>query len=182
MTDNVIRLEDAERAFRDRTNQSLGTDGLGAAGMELAAAILRDRQDLPTDLDVQVQELSRIRKAIASLRLYEERLNNAVLEHKPSKNFVAAGLSCEIRGGKDRKAWDSHGLLRELRKVAKRQNVNIATGERVMDDDEALMHVIESAARLEWRVTYLRGNDIEVDEFCETSPGKRTVVITDPDQ
>lgn len=154
--------------------------------MALAAANLRDREALPDDLDVLVRELRDIDSAIASLRSYRERLNNAVLEHRPPKNFTAGGIGCEIRGGKDRKfTKDQHrDLAFAVAKKALAERLDAArfTGGVIETSEwEAVLSGLLACASIGyWRKGELAGREIDIDEYAESTPGRRNVVLLDP--
>lgn len=174
MTENVVPLRpDAEPA-----TPHVPTLGL-MSGIAEMSEILRDGERLPEGREGLGRELLLVRRAIAALRLYDERLSNAfIADVGKDRSPVVDGLPpIEIKSGANRSEWDRRGLLHELRHVARRQNVDMSTGEKQMSDDEALMHVIDAAARLEWRVTVLRGYGIDADAYCTKTPGRKSVVF-----
>lgn len=135
--------------------------------------------ELATTAEDLGRDLAMVRDARRFLGMLEERLEGALAEAMPTKVYPIPGVGVfERKRSTDRRAWDTHALLRECRRVAQRQNVDMGTGEMQMSSDEALMHVIEAAFRLEPRITALRGYEIDPDDYCASSPGRTRVTYT----
>jgi hypothetical protein len=74
----------------------------------------------------------------------------------------------------DRKAWDHEqvysALLRHLHQAGTVKEVDELTGEiRELDPMEAAFRLLKACANPTWRVTALRQQGLQPDEFCQTT-------------
>lgn len=95
------------------------------------------------------------------------------------------GITLERKRGTDRRSWDSMALLQE---VIRRSVDPDGTGElppvgeviqRLHDGVSACVPVTGS---LGWRVGALRAIGLDPDEWCETSPGRTSVIVRGGEQ
>lgn len=159
LRDLGTRLDDLE----DEASDLLGTTGIPA-------------------LAVLLDEVRSVRQALGLReRAIEDLLTDVMFED----TMEVPGLGVvQRRQGKDRKGWDSEGLLST---VIRRSLDPEQTGE-LPDLPEAVERIrigVLAAAPLTastgWRVTALKALDLDPDEWCTTSPGRASVQITKAD-
>jgi hypothetical protein len=121
------------------------------------------------------QELYAIRSQIASLKLREGELVDRLAAEMTDDRLELEGVGVfERRRKADRKAWDHEGvysaLLRHLRQAGTVKEVDELTGEiRELDPMEAAFRLLKACANPTWRVTALRQQGLQPDEFCQTT-------------
>lgn len=112
-----------------------------------------------------------------SLDVYETDLTDRIAERIDYEAEVD-GRVVQVRRGKDRTAWD-HDSLWSLALARSRD-------ERVLDEEtgvyedagEAALRVIRELVGVSyWKKTGLKARGIDIDEFCESKPGKVRVVF-----
>mgnify|MGYP006928495357 FL=1 len=108
-------------------------------------------------------------------------LEDALIATMTTKTLEIEGLPVlEQRGGKARKAWQSDELLPfVVRKalVSRAPNANVDTVNSVYAVVDEISKAVPFTGSLGWRVTALKAMGIDPDEFCESSPSRRTVQI-----
>lgn len=136
--------------------------------------------DLAEGHEALGRDLAMVRTARQVLAKLEERIENELYEQMPAKIVNLPGVGTfERRAGKEYKKPKTPDLLRRLMGVARRQNVDMTTGEMQKRDDEAFIDVLEAACRVEgWRVTYLRGHGIDVEDYFDVQQGRNKVQFT----
>lgn len=150
-------------------------------------ATIAELEQLTTTIDEgDVETLAQVHLDLAELkhrvtlaaRAVEERLADVM----PDKRLELPGLPVmERKKGTDRKKWQSGDLLDELLRHAA---FDAETG-AVIDDElilrqrihETLTACVPFTGSLGWRVTALRDLGLDPDEWCETAPGRISVVI-----
>ncbi len=131
-----------------------------------------------TELAHMLVDLDDIRLRIA---LALQVLEDALIATMTTKTLEIEGLPVlEQRGGKARKAWQSDELLPfVVRKalVSRAPNANVDTVNSVYAVVDEISKAVPFTGSLGWRVTALKAMGIDPDEFCESSPSRRTVQI-----
>lgn len=134
--------------------------------------------ELATTPEALGVDLALVREARQALAKLEERIENEMYTAMPSKVMNLPGVgSFERKAGKDYRKPKTADILRRLVGVARRQNVDLGTGEQTKPSDEALVDVLEAACRVEgWRVTALRGYGLDIEDYFEVHPGRNRVI------
>jgi hypothetical protein len=142
------------------------------------------------DIDTAVRDLSELREIRTALADWEYLLTTFVADYlgRNAMDLESVG-HVEVKRGVDRKEWDRQGLIRAV--LDSRRDPDPVTGEMVGSDsgravigDEFLSCSQDLARILDvWnlgapRVTSLRERGIDPDEFCTSTAGKVSVVIT----
>jgi hypothetical protein len=122
-------------------------------------------------LTADLQQLKR------SIDTYEADLTDRIAEQVEYEAEVA-GRVVQVKRGKDRTAWDHDSLFRlALARSRDERLVDEETGV-YEDPGEAALRVIRELVGVSyWKKTGLKARGIEIDEFCETKPGKVRVVF-----
>lgn len=142
------------------------------------------------DIDRAITELAELREIRSALADWEYLLTTYIADFMGRMTLTIDGVGhVEVKHGVDRKEWDRQGLIRAV--LDSRRAPDPTTGEMVGSDsgravigDEFLSCSQDLARVLDvWnlgapRVTALRERGIDPDEFCTSSPGKVSVVIT----
>lgn len=130
---------------------------------------LAEQNDLPA-LGDGLANVRRLRQAVTDLERHVER---HLADLMPSDVVnLDDDVVLERRKGSIRKKWQSEDLLRHL--VGDRV-VNPTTGENVFD---TLIECVPFTASLSWRAGALRQRGIEVDDWCEATPGRVSVKVS----
>lgn len=125
-------------------------------------------------------QLAEIRQVRTRLALTERAVEDLAADLLTDKVTEIPGLGAvEVRKGATRKAWQSADLLRHVI----RHDLTEGTGGEIPSDPMALVdHVTATVTAclpvtpsVGWRVTALRDRGVDVDEWCETTPGRKTV-------
>jgi hypothetical protein len=125
------------------------------------------------ELLVALNTARQIRQGFAGIESEIEREICAVAGeyHLDRKGEIPGVGTFEIRGGKDRREWKHQDLAAEVT----RKHLE-ATGDF---EPAALVAAILAAAQVTgWRVTVLKPQGIDPDQYCSSSPGRSTVQIT----
>lgn len=142
------------------------------------------------DIDLAVTDLAQLREVRAALGDWELVLTEWVADYLGRNTLTVDGVGhVEVKRSTDRKKWDRRALVRAV--LDSRRAPDPTTGElvgsdsgRAVIDDEFLSCSQDLGRVLDvWnlgtpRVTALRDRGIDPDEFCESSPGKTSVVIS----
>lgn len=131
------------------------------------------------DVDRAVADLARLREIKQALSDWEQELTSWLSEALGRNEIDSAGLHVEVKRGVARKAWDNDALIRlVIAKGRDERAVDKESGEALESEGEAVGRALMACARPNWRVLALRERGIDPDEFCETSPGKVSVILT----
>ncbi len=141
------------------------------------------------DLDRAAVELVELREVREALNEWEDVLVTFIADSLGSNIGEVDGVGrLEVRRGRDRKTWDRRDLLRRV--LDSRMPPSPDGEVDPTDDGQAevdgetvsvsqdlgrVMHVWNLGAP---RVTALRARGIDPDEFCESTPGKLSVIVT----
>jgi hypothetical protein len=141
------------------------------------------------DLDQTVHDLAELRECISTLRSWEDVLTEWLSDALGRNGIEVEGVGhVEIKRGTDRKEWDKVPLLRMVldsrRRIGDDGELDIRdTGNALVGGEELscspdLSRVLDVFNLPAPRVTALKDRGIDPDEFCASSPGKITVVIS----
>lgn len=142
------------------------------------------------DIERALHDLTGLREAVTALKMWEGVLSDWIADYLGRNTMDLEGVGhVEVKRGADRKEWDRQGLIRAV--LDSRRAPDPVTGEMVGSDsgravigDEFLSCSQDLARILDcWnlgapRVTALRERSIDPDEFCTSTPGKVSVIIT----
>lgn len=133
------------------------------------------------DLNSLAYGLAQVRALMADLRYIAELVETDVADLMPDRNVDIDGLGrIERRKATDRKSWDWDQLLPRLIRLAIDPD---GTGELLDGADlmEAMKGIITDVIGVtpskSPRITALRAQGIDPDEYAETKPGKSSVQI-----
>lgn len=152
--------------------------GLSLEALE-AMAYRVGTSGIPEDLEALGRTLIAARGLAGAVSDYARRIEGAMADQMQSKLVVIENVGAfERRKAKDRKAWDHKAIARELVRVANDERIDKLTGEVRMSEGDAVAHTIISCAGISyWKITDLKGRGIDPDEFCESTPGRVSVVV-----
>lgn len=132
------------------------------------------------DLDRAVEDLHRLRAIRQALAMWEGELTDWISDAIGRNTITVAGVGhVEAKRGANRKEWDNDALWRTVVAKARDERAVSLDGEPLESEGEAVGRVLGECMRPSWRLTPLRDRGIDPDEFCQTTPGKVSVVITD---
>lgn len=129
------------------------------------------------DTDSLAWGVDHLARLNGDLRQLEREARQALARIMPAKQVEVDGLGVvERRRGSTRKAWDSDGLLEQLKRRAFAETEG---------DKAAALDVLEAKLRacvpftasLGWRAGALRAEGLDPDEWCEASHHPDTVQI-----
>lgn len=135
--------------------------------------------DATTTVDRAVSDLADLRAAVATLRDHEAELTDWLAAALGSNTITVDGVGVvQVRHATDRRAWDNDALIRlVIARGRDERRVDESTGE-YESEGEAVGRALTECARPSWRVTALRARGIDPSEYCESTPGKTSVVIS----
>ena len=156
----------------------------------LSLAFASDDPGDHLDIERALRDLADLRGIRTALGDWEHLLTEWVADYLGRNTLDLEGVGhVEVKRGVDRKEWDRQGLIRAV--LDSRRPPDPVTGEMVGSDsgravigDEFLSCSQDLARILDvWnlgapRVTALRERSIDPDEFCTSTAGKVSVVIT----
>lgn len=140
------------------------------------------------DLDRLVRELVELREVRNALNLWEGELTEVIAE-MVGRNTVEVDEvgPVQVRRSTDRKAWDKHSLLRVILDSHRPPNADGElhgsddgqgyVGDELVSCSPDLSRVLDCFNLPSPRVTALKERGIDPGEFCESTPGKLTVVV-----
>lgn len=160
-------------------------DALGADFADLTRVIGTLGENVPMALDVD-DTTETVVRLLADLRAQRQELARieAFVEAAAAKRLrygrhQVGDLIAEVRGGATRKTWEHDRLAFA---VCQDITVDPATGEVQPEVADIVGKVrdrlINCAAISYWRSTQLKPLGIDVDKFCLTEPGRKTVQVT----
>jgi hypothetical protein len=123
--------------------------------------------------------LVELRKIKADLDALVREVEENVASLLPDKKVVLEGLGVLERRTTSSRKWDSEGLMRDLVRATLDPD---GTGEVHLDNVlnliDLLKKVLPLTGSLGWRVTPLRENGIDPENYSETTYGRSTIQIT----
>lgn len=146
------------------------------------------RQELADagDLDSLAHGLHALRRLKRDLAMLESAVEADVAKLMPEPTVEFDGFVAQRRRGTDRKAWASEELLGQ---VLLRAAHDPETGEVIADPYELRDRIAEHVRMTlpivpstGWRVTGLKALGLSPDEWCESSPGRTSVQLHEPDR
>lgn len=127
--------------------------------------------------------LAEVRSVRQALGIRERAIEDLLADVMLDDTMTLEGVGVfQLRHGKDRKAWQSEQLLSE---VIRRSLDPEGTGElpplpEVVERIRAgVFDTAPVTPSLGWRVTALKRLGLDPDEWCESTPGRTTVQITE---
>lgn len=159
-------------------------DDLSLTLNQLAAAVAALSDDVPAALDVDdsseavvrlLADLREQRKALAEIEAYVEACAVKRLAYGQQRvgEYVA-----EVRGGKDRKAWQHDRLAFAACQDLAVDDMGVVVPEVAQIVGQVRDRLLNCAQISGWRVLQLRPLGIDVEAYCESVPGRRTVQVT----
>lgn len=129
------------------------------------------------DLAALLHQCRDARRALTDL---EHLVEDTLASKLTDKRTELDGMVLEMRGGNVRKKWDSERLLSEVL----RRGID-PDGTGVLPEPAELLERARSVVArcvpvtpsLGWRVGALRDLGLDPDEWCETTPGRKSVQI-----
>lgn len=143
--------------------------------------LLTEARDNATgDLTELATLLHHLRNDIRHLQILARDIEAEVVDLMPGKTAELDGLPViEVRGGSIRKKWQSEDLVPVLIRKALDPD---GTGElptSPIDAAHAVADVLTACApftpSMGWRVGALRDRGLDPDEWCESTPGRKTI-------
>ena len=147
---------------------------IGEAGNNLFNALQQDDVDLKSLCSAMV-ELNSLKKDIGYI--HDESNTRFAEKMEDSVIFLEDGTEIERKQGADRKAWNHKGLAVEVAAKISQLAINMDTGEITLTPDEMMVKMFDYAAPSYWRVGELGKLGVNVDNYCEKSEGKTSIVI-----
>lgn len=134
----------------------------------------------PTDLDEVAADLRDLRAAIDALRSWEVVLTDFLSDALGRNDMEVPGVGrVEVKRGANRKAWDHDALRRLVIAKGRDERAVSVDGEVLESEGEAVGRALMECAHVDyWRKGALADRGVDIDEFCEVSPGRVSVVIT----
>ena len=131
------------------------------------------------DLSTLVLALKDLRALAKAIRMFDDDLTERIADsvNGPYADLDGIGIVQVKRGGA-RKSWKHDELLPLVaRKAVEARQPDPETGE-IETEREAVVNAFKDCAGIAyWKVTGLRSRDIDPDEYAETTPGKRSVIL-----
>lgn len=128
-----------------------------------------DQPELLVDAFVRVGEL---RKQLAQMESVIEAKAIEALDILPAPEGV------EVKGGTDRKKWDALTLAgRIAERFASDENGEFDPEVRQIAED-AMRRFLDFASVAYFRTTALKAEGVRFSDACETTPGRRRLVVT----
>jgi hypothetical protein len=131
-------------------------------------------------LDQAVIDLRDLREVIAALRAWEGVLTDFLADALGRNTIDVEDVGrVEIKRSANRKAWDHQALRARVLAAGRDERIiDPLTGE-AEDLGSAVLRVLTDCAQIAyWRKEALAQRGIDVDEYCEQTPGGVRVVIT----
>lgn len=136
--------------------------------LEVLNAAATHVQDL--DLTQSVSILKDLRRVVVELRLIDDayltRRVSELLRYVNGPVEVEGVAAVEIARSKNRRAWQHDALIRDWLDAHM-----IATGGEVCDPADLLTAFRKAAQISGWKVTAMREMGLDVDDYCDSSPG-----------
>lgn len=119
------------------------------------------------------------RKFKAELDAFVRECEENVAALLPSKKEIVDGLGVIEKRTTSSRKWDSEGLLKDLvRRNLDPEGTGEITLDRVFTLIEALKKALPLTPSLGWRVTPLREDGVDVDQYSEVTYGRSNIQIT----
>jgi hypothetical protein len=131
------------------------------------------------DLSTQVTALQELRSLARAIRLFDDDLAERIAEQVRGPYVDLDGIGIvQVKRGSTRKAWKHDELLPLVaRKAIDAREPDPETGE-ILPEAEAVLNAVKDCVGISyWKVTALRARDIDPDEYVESTPGRRSVIL-----
>lgn len=116
-----------------------------------------------------------LRSLITRARAVEDNLTRHIAARMPTTPTAVDGVGLvQVRKGQLRKAWHSDELTRDVI----RSHMERRGGEVPSDPYEVVRWVLDAAAIGYWRKSALTDLGLDVDDYCDTTPGRKSIQIT----
>lgn len=145
----------------------------------LRADDLRAELYLAGDYVTLAWVVNEARKIKADLDTFVRECEENVAALMPNKKEAIDGLGVIEKRTTSSRKWDSESLLKDLvRRNLDPDGTGEITLERVFNLIEALKKALPLTASLGWRVTPLREDGYDVDQYSEVTYGRSNIQIT----
>lgn len=134
----------------------------------------------PADLDQAASDLRDLRATIDALRSWEGVLSEFLSDALGRNEIDVDGVGrVGVKRGANRKAFDHDALRRLIIAKGRDERAVSVDGEVLESEGEAVGRALMECAHVDyWRKGALADRGVDLDEFCEVSPGRVSVVIT----
>lgn len=131
------------------------------------------------DLGTLVLALRELRTIARAIRMFDDDLTERIADgvEGPYADLDGIGI-VQVKKGSQRKSWKHDELFTLVaRKAVEDPGADHETGE-VFGPAEAVTRAFKDCAGIAyWKVTGLKARGIDPDEYAETLPGKRSVIL-----
>lgn len=146
-----------------------------------ARALIEQEHKLATDtndLESLCLTLADFRELRRTIAVMEDDLSDLIAQQVHVHREVDGIGIVEVKKGANRKAWD-HDRLTELvtARALDERKLDENTGEYERESEAVARALRDCAGFSYWKVTGLRKRGIDPDEYCETSPGRVSVIL-----
>lgn len=170
MSDQIIKVELPERITGD-----------AIAAFQNALLLMDDyRKDLAEqgDWEALCYGLTNLIEFKQNLTALVESIQKNIYDVMPGKKAIIEGLGTFEKRRSNSKKWDSERLLNDI--VS--DKLNNGTGEITPTDVfnliETLKKVMPITPSMGWRVTELKNENIDTDNYCDVVWGRPTISVT----
>lgn len=149
-----------------------------------AAAWLAEVQDMSPEAAFDgLAHVKRLRRSVKRIEETFEEAGIAEMYHRDQYRYRGQGYTAELCSGRDRKDWDTAGVMDELIEHTftdlhhKHPSVHEADLRAIIT---ATMWKPHRMGRIQWRSTSLRRIGIDPDDYSETTRESPTIRLTGP--
>lgn len=142
--------------------------------------MLNNVDEITEDSDQQMLEIAndihQLKTVVSDLMSFYQ--DKVVAKIKYLKEPASVnGATIEIRKGSSRKAWDHESIGQTVAQRIYQSSIDIDTGEVLKSPIDMMLEMMKYGAVSYWRATNLKDLNIDPDEYCEVSEGKKNLVI-----
>ena len=130
------------------------------------------------DWESLTRGLVAFREMKANLDVLLRAIEDDVAANLPDKKTVLPGIGTIERRSTTSRKWDSDNLLQHLASRTVQPNDDgVVTSKQLFEFIQLLRAALPFTASTGWRVTALRDNGIDVEDFSDTTYGRQTISI-----
>jgi len=131
------------------------------------------------DWQALTRGLAAFRDMKANLDVLIRAIEDDVAANLPDKKVVLDGVGMIERRSTTSRKWESENLLQHLASRTVQPDGNgMVTSAQLFEFIQLLRAALPFTASTGWRVTALRDNGIDVDNFSDTTYGRQTITIS----